>query len=62
MLGEEDLKVNCISAAIGLLIQHNIITHQELDKLTKTNYHVFYHFLMDKLIEEEFSKDRVVQT
>ncbi len=44
MLGEEDLKVNCISAAIGLLIQHNIITHQELDKLTKTNYHVFLSF------------------
>ena len=57
---EEDLKVNCISAAIGLLIQHKIITQQELDKLTKTNYQVFYDFLMEKLVECEFSRDRVI--
>lgn len=57
---EEDLKVSCISAAIGLLIQHKIITQQELDKLTKTNYQVFYDFLMEKLVECEFSRDRVI--
>ncbi|MDN3365387.1 hypothetical protein QU577_26860 [Priestia megaterium] len=57
---DDCLKVNCISAAIGLLIQQGIITQQELDKLTKTNYQVFYDFLMEKLVEYEFSKDRVI--
>jgi len=57
---DDCLKVSCISAAIGLLIQHKIITQQELDKLTKTNYQVFYDFLMEKLVECELNKERVV--